>query len=506
MPKLGLARWLRRIKLPLAAKKLATLLFPSKLATVPMFETPDLAAALAALEVGETRTAHLHLRPLALQGVAEAEYRMGILCLHGVGVVQDFGDAVFWLTRAADRRHGEAQSELGMAYVTGSATPAPDSSLVRWQRIAAQAHGPVAKANLMLLHPNGLGLECNVAKGLVLLEAAAAQGVASAQLRLGSIYDDAAYGLQDHGAALAWYQAAAMQGNVEAQFKLGALYARMQDAKQDFSAAIGWFHKAAEQGHVVAMFNLGLMYAQAYGCERDIAAAIHWYQKAADAGDPNAQFNLGLIYANGLAGQHDYAAAIDCFVKAAERGNVSAQFNLGLLYANGIGCPRNIAEATIWYRKAAGAGSGVAQVNLGLLHLDPSNPAYDAEEARVWFLRAAEHGNVLALVNLAALYSAGNGVRRDDAEAARLFALAAEQGNLTACIEFARMILDGRTAPTDRIRAYCWLKRTIEGLRDDRQREYAQSIMVELAANMSEADIEQGKALAAHSFSEAAFT
>lgn len=493
---MGIARRLWRTRLPLAARRVAKRLLPSKLANAPMFLTPDLTSGLAALEAGNAPTALRHLRPLAAQGVAEAEYRMGILCLHGIGLVQDHGDAVFWLTRAAGHGHGEAQSELGMAYITGSAAPAADGTLMRWKRIATQTHSEVAEANLMLLHPNGMGLERDVAKGLALLEAAAARAVVSAQLRLGSVFADSAYGVQDLAAALTWYQAAAALGNVDAQFNIGALYVRGQAAEQDLTAALRWFRKAADQGHVVAMFNMGLMHANAYGCERDMHEAIRWYRRAADAGDTNAQFNLGLIHANGLAGQHDYAAAITCFIKAAERSNVSAQFNLGLLYANGIGCPRNIAEGTIWYRKAAAAGSDAAQVNLGLLYLDSTNPARDAGEAAMWFQRAAETGNILARFNLGALYAAGKGVRRDDAKAARLFALAAEQGSVGACIEFARLVVEGRVTPAERIRAYGWVFHTLETLDVGRQRDDAHAILIALADGMSDTDIDRAKALA----------
>jgi TPR repeat protein len=496
MQAIGIARLLRRIELPPTIRRLATRLLPQQLARAPIFLIPDLANGLAALEAGEVAAALRHLRPLALEGVVEAEYRMGIMCLHGIGLVQDFGDAVFWLTRAADQGHVEAQSELGMAYITGSAAPAADCTLMRWHQISAKVHEPVAKANLIILHPNGLGLEPDVAKGLGLLKSAAAQEVVSAQLRLGIVYADATYGVQNIDAALAWFRAAAECGNVDAQFKLGAIYARGQDTKQDFTSALDWFRKAADQGHIVAMFNLGLMHASGYGCERDISEAIRWYRKAAEAGDTNAQFNLGLIHANGLAGQHDYAAAIIYFIKAAERGNVSAQFNLGLLHANGIGCPRNIAEGTTWYRKAAAAGNEAAQVNLGLLYLDPKNPTQDAGEAAIWFQRAAQTGNVLAQFNLGMLYAAGDGVRRDDAEAARLLALAAGRGSVAASVEFARLVVEGRTSPDERILAYGSLFSIIETLSDDRQRNDADGILTALTVNMSEDEIQQAKDIA----------
>lgn len=92
---LGVLRRLRRIRLPLAARNLLQRLLPHELAKEPAFLVPDLTVGLSALEAGQTSLALRHLRPLAEQGVAEAEYRLGILCLYGLGLVQDAGDAVF---------------------------------------------------------------------------------------------------------------------------------------------------------------------------------------------------------------------------------------------------------------------------------------------------------------------------------------------------------------------------------------------------------------------------
>ena len=48
----------------------------------------------------------------AEQGVAEAQYNLGVCYYNGDGVDQNYTEAVKWLSKAADQGHDKAQTEL----------------------------------------------------------------------------------------------------------------------------------------------------------------------------------------------------------------------------------------------------------------------------------------------------------------------------------------------------------------------------------------------------------
>ena len=104
--------------------------------------------------------------------------------------------------------------------------------------------------------------------------------------------------------------AAAAQGDAEAQRRLGDSYYSGLGAPQDYRAALKWYHLAAEQGHAAAQSNLGGMYAQGEGVPQDYREAAKWYRAAAEQGDTNAQYFLGEMYANGRGVSRDRREAM----------------------------------------------------------------------------------------------------------------------------------------------------------------------------------------------------
>ena len=98
---------------------------------------------------GDFAAALAELRPLAEQGVAEAQYGLGTLYRDGHGVARDNGQAAAWFSRAAEGGSWWAAFDLGMLYwgqiqaskSGGNAlNQAPDDTLVRvhmWLGIAA---------------------------------------------------------------------------------------------------------------------------------------------------------------------------------------------------------------------------------------------------------------------------------------------------------------------------------------------------------------------------------
>jgi TPR repeat protein len=97
--------------------------------------------AKTAYDRGDYTTAMLLLRPLAENGNAESQYRLGVMYAEGQGIVQDYAEAAKWFRKAADQGVAEAQFRLGAAYWRGQGVPKDSTEAMKWLRDAAdQGH------------------------------------------------------------------------------------------------------------------------------------------------------------------------------------------------------------------------------------------------------------------------------------------------------------------------------------------------------------------------------
>jgi TPR repeat protein len=168
--------------------------------------------AVAAYEREEYATALRLLRPLADQGSAEAQLKLGTMYDEGWGVSQDHAAALRWYRKAADQSNAPAQYILGAVYLDGVFVPQDYAVAASWFRKAAD------------------------------------QGIDGAQYHLGNMYFYGRSVLQDDVAAVGWYRKAAYQGYAPAQFNLGGMYYKGRGVPQDYVTAHMWFNLAAAGG------------------------------------------------------------------------------------------------------------------------------------------------------------------------------------------------------------------------------------------------------------------
>jgi len=81
--------------------------------------------------------------------------------------------------------------------------------------------------------------------------------------------------------------------------------------------------------------------------------AVTFYKKVGAQGFALAQRSIGFMYANGNGVAQDPVKAAKWLHQAAERCDIDAQFTLGMFYAKGQGVEKNEAESLRWYRIAA---------------------------------------------------------------------------------------------------------------------------------------------------------
>ena len=98
----------------------------------------------------------------------------------------------------------------------------------------------------------------------------------------------------------------AEKGKATAQFKLGTMFDNGQGVEQSYEKAVEYFTMAAEQGHPDGQFNLGNMFKYGQGVEQSYEKAVEYYTMAAEQGDADAQYSLGNMFYNGQGVDQSY--------------------------------------------------------------------------------------------------------------------------------------------------------------------------------------------------------
>lgn len=96
--------------------------------------------ALSALQRGDPKLAAWLLRPLAEQGNAQAQIKLGWMYERGQGVPQNDQEAVKWYRKAAQLGYAEAQSSLGAMYFEGKGVPQDNVRAYIWFDLAVQRY------------------------------------------------------------------------------------------------------------------------------------------------------------------------------------------------------------------------------------------------------------------------------------------------------------------------------------------------------------------------------
>ena len=102
----------------------------------------------AAFNNGDYITALHEWVPLAEEGNADAQNNLGVMHEEGLGVVQDYAEAVRWHQLAADQGNVYAQSNLGFMYATGYGVTEDYETAHMWFNIAASNGLEKARASL----------------------------------------------------------------------------------------------------------------------------------------------------------------------------------------------------------------------------------------------------------------------------------------------------------------------------------------------------------------------
>jgi TPR repeat protein len=243
----------------------------------------------------------------------ELQHMLGVMYANGLGVQQDYAQAVAWFRKSADQGDVGAQIRLGGIYEAGKLVPQDYAQAAYWYRKAAE------------------------------------HGLADAQGSLAFAYECGRGVPKDDSQAAYWYRKAADQGDAFWQFMLAVMYQEGRGVPYDPEQAVFWFRKSAEQDDAGAQIMLGGIYEEGKLVPQDYAQAAYWYLKVAnDNYNNDVQFLLGRIYENGVG---DLEQAIHWYRKAADNGYDPAKAALATLRSVKVPEPSNLMPTSESERK-----------------------------------------------------------------------------------------------------------------------------------------------------------
>ena len=145
-------------------------------------------------------------------GDAFAQWSLGRCYYKGIGVAQDYKEAVKWYTKSAEQGDAKAQSNLGVCYEKGTGVDKDEKQAVKWFTKSAEQGDATAQFFLGVCYANGKGVGKNEREAVKWYTKSADQGFALAQLQLSSCYYNGTGVDKDNKEAVKWLKQSAAQG------------------------------------------------------------------------------------------------------------------------------------------------------------------------------------------------------------------------------------------------------------------------------------------------------
>lgn len=289
------------------------------------------------------------LLPLASNGDAIAQNKLGLCFIWGVGADKNNELAVTWFTKSAKLNNTDAQYNLAFCYRTGIGVTASIKDWVYW--LTKSADNGCASAQILLSEcyaDDDMGINANFDLALKYAKMAADQNDANGLYKMGCYYLNAE---EDIEKAKEYFLRSAQQDETDAMVELGDLLLK----EAVFEEAFVWLRKADTLGNSDATVKLFDCYHDGIGVAVDIPKSMEYLQKAADAKNCSALYKLGLHYRYGVEVDVDYQKAFSLFSLASETGEDLGfgSYAIGEMYENGLLGDNMLDKALFWYEKSA---------------------------------------------------------------------------------------------------------------------------------------------------------
>lgn len=170
----------------------------------------------------------------AFDGDAEAQHDLAAIYTAGhAGVKTDYARAAQWFDEAAHNGVANAQYNLGVLYHQGLGVKQDTRKAIQLYRVAAANGHPEAEYNLGIAHIEGVGADYSPRVATKYFEQAASGGIVEAAYNLGLIEENGLLGDARPDEAIFWYKTASDQGNLQAKQALTQLQKARRLTDQD---------------------------------------------------------------------------------------------------------------------------------------------------------------------------------------------------------------------------------------------------------------------------------
>lgn len=420
----------------------------------------------------------------------QAEYLLGALYKHVLGVDRDKQKALLWYLRAADHGYAPAQTAAACLYLDkddvltdyaeayrlltlavqnkdadgneGSLSadfPGAAECLDEDERWMAVQEG-YAEYLLGWIHSAGLGVAVDREKAISWIEKAAKKGWRAAVFELAQKSE---YGIErnevwakkaleygeyaplvsvarryleghatpaDSEKGLSILNELADKGIGSAQIALAECLIKGKIIPKDADKALHYLSLAAKMVDAKLITGLGVALYKSEETEIDPDLAVKCLELAAAVGDEEALVELGNLYFDGVGEiLPDQEKAFRYFTQAAEKDVPSGWELVGYCLYEGKGALQNRCEALGWYEKAAMHGLYNSYYMMGMIY-GYDETLFNVEKAVSCFEKAAKLGQTDALVRLGTMHLHGVGAIPPDRQRAfQYFSQAAQADN-----------------------------------------------------------------------------
>ena len=333
-------------------------------------------------------------RQAADKGHPVGRFWLGVACLEGNGTPKDPRAGFELIKKAAEHGLPTARYWLGTLYCRGVGTSRSSPEGFRWIRMAADSGVPLAQSFLGRALREGAGIRKNPKEAFRYLELAADAGVLVAQHHLAQMYQAGEGVKPNKPEALRYMRMAADKGHLDSIYYLGRCYVGDMTGlvKRDDEVGVIYLRQAADKGHAAAQFALGNQYYAGEGVEKSEAKALEYFVKAAKQGYAEAQNAAGYFYLQGIAVAKSPAKAFRYFYESGMQEDADGAFLLARCYAEGIGVDKQPDRAAVFYRIACDGGNAEAYAEYARLHFDGVGIVQDKTLAYAYGLVALAKG------------------------------------------------------------------------------------------------------------------
>ncbi|MCG8324125.1 MAG: hypothetical protein MI673_01295, partial [Thiotrichales bacterium] len=378
---------------------------PTRDIEVPATETPAEPVAAPALDPADYITdAHAgttddgadvgQIRPLAIQGDADAQLQLAEMYYQGKGLSQDYTQAFLWYRRAAQQGNVDAQYKLGNIYLMGEGIDQDDKQAAIWYEKAADQGHAAARHN----YENLQRLAASRTLASIEKEStpvrSATPSLDTQATNPGQTDDELATRSPDAASRTVnsdedpgfWASAGEIFGFGDEEESGQANTTEVEDEFDDELPTRTVVSTAGEQASSSAiasaqtLYDNGMAHAFGDGVRKDYKKAAEYFQQAAEQGHAAAQYRLGIAYAYGEGVQQDPEQSIMWYRKAAQQGNQTAQRTLASMYLDGNGVPRDKVMAHAWFSVVADSGNVLDIRRRDMLEQELSEPELSESE------------------------------------------------------------------------------------------------------------------------------